>query len=422
LVIVNRYFLPDEGATAQLVGALAFALAERGWRIRIVTSRQLYGNADASLAPNEDVGGLQIHRVWTSRFGRRHLAGRAIDYVTFYLSAFSCLLRVARRGDLVLAMTDPPLLSVLVWIATRVSGAKQINWLQDVFPEVAVELGVIPAGFVSRLLHQLRNRSLRHAVMNVAIGDRMAAHLRRDGGSTARIAVVHNWANGEAIQPLASRLNSLRAAWELTDRFVVGYSGNFGRAHEFETILQAAEALRNESKIVFLLIGDGHYRTHLESEVRRRGLLNIIIKPFQPTGTLKESLTVPDVHLVSLRPALEGLVVPSKFYGIAAAGRPTIFIGDPSGEVPGILASADCGVSVAVGDAGALASCIKSLHSAPTQCERWGRNARAAFDRYFNREQAIGHWSKILAQVSGATGASAVVGDQYIDARVGDLR
>jgi colanic acid biosynthesis glycosyl transferase WcaI len=422
LVIVNRYFFPDEAATAQLVGALAFALADQGWRIQIVTSRQLYGNADASLAPCEDVGGVRIHRVWTSCFGRGNLTGRAIDYLTFYLSTFWHLLRLARRDDLVIAMTDPPLLSVLAWIATRISGAHQINWLQDLFPEIAVELGVIPAGSASRLLRQLRNRSLRHAIMNVAIGDRMAALLRRDGGSTTRIAVVHNWANGEAIQPVAARSNSLRAAWQLTDKFVVGYSGNFGRAHEFETILQTAEALRDEPEIAFLLIGDGYYRPQLESETQRRGLSNVIIKPFQPTNGLKESLTVPDVHLVSLRPALEGLIVPSKFYGIAAAGRPTIFIGDPAGEIPAILASSDCGATVAVGDVGALVSGIRALRSAPTQCERWGRNARAAFDRYFNREQAIGHWSNILVQASGVADSNADARDRYIDGRVGDLR
>jgi colanic acid biosynthesis glycosyl transferase WcaI len=412
LVIVNRYFFPDESATAQLASTLAFALADRGWRVHLVTSRQLYGNANATLARREDIGRVRVHRVWTSRFGRRQLAGRAIDYLTFYLSTFWRLLRLARRGDVVVATTDPPLLSVLVWLATRVVRAKQINWLQDLFPEVAVELGVIPDGRMRRLFCHLRNRSLRHAVMNVAIGDKMGRGLQRHGVPAAHSTVLHNWADGEAIQPLPPRLNQLRAAWELADKFVIGYSGNLGRAHEFMTILRAAEALRDEPDIRFLFIGDGYYRALIETETRHRGLSNVVIKPFQPASRLRESLAVPDVHLVSLHPALEGLIVPSKFYGIAAAGRPTIYIGDPAGEIPAILESADCGATVSVGDASALVAHIRALQRSPAQRERWGRNARAIFVHRFDREQAVRRWSDIIAYAAGMaleSGAGAKV-------------
>jgi glycosyltransferase involved in cell wall biosynthesis len=142
----------------------------------------------------------------------------------------------------------------------------------------------------------------------------------------------------------------LRVEWRLQGKFVIGYSGNLGRAHEFKTILDAAQVLRDRPDIAFLFIGAGHQLAMIEAEAQKRGLTNISIRPFQPTWRLKQSLSVPDVHLVSLQAALEGLVVPSKFYGIAAVGRPTIFVGDPSGEIPAILAEAGCGAIAPIGD------------------------------------------------------------------------
>jgi len=314
-----------------MTSSLAFGLAELGWQVHVIASRQLYDDAGANLAGRESCRQVLVHRLWTTRFGRGRLVGRAIDYLSFYLSISGSLLRLARRGDVIVATTDPPLVSVLVWLATAITGATQVNWLQDVFPEVARVLGVIPPGSGHWLLVRLRNASLRNAAINVAVGNRMAAYLQRQGVPADRLTVIHNWADGAAIRPLSRPFNPLRVEWCLMDKFVVGYSGNLGRAHEFMTILRAAEALRNQSEIRFLFIGGGHHLALIEAETRRRGLTNVVIRPFQPAWRLKQSLAVPDVHLVSLQAALEGLVVPSKFYGIAAAGRPTIFVGDPSG-------------------------------------------------------------------------------------------
>jgi glycosyltransferase involved in cell wall biosynthesis len=406
LILVNRYFCPDESATSQMASSLAFGLARYGWQVHVITSRQLYDDAGADLAKKESVRQVLVHRLWTTRFGRRRLVGRAIDYLSFYLSIFGSLLWLARRGDVVVATTDPPLVSVLVWLATTITGATQVNWLQDVFPEVARVLGVIPPGSGYRLLVRMRNGSLRNAAMNVAVGNQMAACLQRQGVPAGRLTVINNWADGAAILPLARIHNPLCVEWRLMGKFVIGYSGNLGRAHEFMTILQAAEMLRNQSEIMFLFIGGGHHMALIEAEVQRRALTNVAIRPFQPAWRLKQSLAVPDVHLVSLQAALEGLVVPSKFYGIAAAGRPTIFVGDPSGEIARVLAEAACGVTVAVGDVDALIRHITALHRCPARRELWGSNARALFMRRFDQPMAIARWSKVIADAAAAAAAT----------------
>ena len=158
----------------------------------------------------------------------------------------------------------------------------------------------------------------------------------------------------------------------MADRFVVGYSGNLGRAHELGIVLDAAARVRHRLEIVFLIIGDGNQKESLQQESARRGLVNVLFKPYQPSAQLKYSLTLPDVHLVSLKPALEGLIVPSKFYSAIAAGRPVIFIGDADGEIAREVARGDCGVTVAPDDAVALANAIERLCDDAAACARMG--------------------------------------------------
>jgi glycosyltransferase involved in cell wall biosynthesis len=182
----------------------------------------------------------------------------------------------------------------------------------------------------------------------------------------------------------------------LTDKFVVGYSGNFGRVHEFQTLMGAAERLRARSDIVFLLIGAGAQRSVLETAASIRGVSNLVFKPYQPRGKLGQSLGAADVHVVTLRPELEGLVVPSKFYGVAAIGRPTIFIGDSQGEIATIIREADCGISVNQGDVGGMVAAVERLRDDVPLRETMGRNARAVFERRFDRELAIDAWRGLV--------------------------
>jgi glycosyltransferase involved in cell wall biosynthesis len=396
LILINRYFHPDESASSRVVSSLAFSLAGAGWDVHAATSRQFYNDPLARPAAIDRERGVVIHRLWTTRLGRRSLPGRALDYFTFFASVFLWLIRNAQRGDTIIALTDPPLLSVLSTLAARIKRCRHINWLQDLFPEVAHALGVIPQGPWYRLVLHLRNLSLQHAAMNVAIGERMARHLEQQRVRHDRIAVIHNWTDGSEILPRMPHDNSLRAEWGLADKFIVGYSGNLGRAHDYKTILEAAELLRHDDLVRFLFIGGGHLFEALEEERRRRSLANIILKPYQPQSRLNESLTLPDLHLISLLPSLEGLIVPSKFYGIAAAGRPTIFIGDPAGEIPGILRKADCGVAVAIGDHMSLMRQIKRLQRDAEMCHSWGENARNLLQRHFDRSHAIAQWTRLL--------------------------
>jgi colanic acid biosynthesis glycosyl transferase WcaI len=202
--------------------------------------------------------------------------------------------------------TDPPLLSIMLAPAARRRGARPVTGLQDIYPETAAVLGVpLIRGPVAAFLAALRNRTLREAQATVVPGELMARRVEALGVAPARVQVIANWCDDETIRPLAQPNNPLREVWQLAGKFVVGYSGNLGRAHDFETVLAAAERLREEPRIVFLMIGGGKRFEDLGRSVKDRGLeRSFHFRPYQNESMLPFSLNVPDVHWLSLIPQL----------------------------------------------------------------------------------------------------------------------
>jgi glycosyltransferase involved in cell wall biosynthesis len=365
VVFVNRYFHPDHSATSQIASDLAFHLAARGWDVAAITSGQRYDDPRARLRSSV-VKGVQIERVWSTRFGRAGLAGRAIDYLSFYASALVAMLR--HRGAVIVAMTDPPLTSVLAAVVSK----RVVNWVQDLFPEVAESLGIR----APRLLRRLRDWSLARARANVVLGDLMAARV-------PKAVLIHNFADADlAPQPRPAG-----------DAFVVGYSGNLGRAHEFETIAGAMERLPD---VRFLFTGGG---AQLDA-VKRAAGANATFRPYAPREELSASLSAADAHLVSLRPALEGLIVPSKFYGVLAVGRPVLFVGAPDGELARIIDAHRCGMVVAMGDIDGLTAAIRMLADDRGEAAAMGRRGRELYLARFAPHHAFAAWERVLEEAS----------------------
>ena len=398
LIFVNRFFYPDHSATSQILSDLAFHLAAAGRDVQVVTSTQIYDDPNASLPAHEIVHGVQVHRVASTRFGRSALLGRSIDYLSFYRSVRRRLIEIARQGDIIIAETDPPLLAIVALAAARRRGARLINWLQDIYPETAVVLGVpFMRGPVADGLAALRDRTLRQAEATVTVGDRMGRKVETLGALAARIHVIENWCDDATIKPLAPSDNPLRQAWGLAGKFVFGYSGNLGRAHEYDTVLASAERLRGDPRIVFLMIGGGKRFDELAAAVKMRGLDGAFrFMPYQPRAMLPFSLAVPDAHWLSLNPKLEGLIVPSKFYGIAAAGKPIVVIADTDGELARLVRQHACGVAIAPGDADALVGVLRRWSAAPAEIADLGKRARQMLDARFTRQQGLARWDDLL--------------------------
>jgi colanic acid biosynthesis glycosyl transferase WcaI len=347
------------------------------------------------------------------------------------LAAGLSLIWRIRSGDIVVAKTDPPMLSVLVAPIAWLKGVRSINWLQDIFPEVAAAL-TIGQGPVQKwvlsILRRIRNETLRKATVNVALGEQMARKLREFGVPENRIRIIPNWADGHLIRPLCSRHNALRKEWGIQDAFVIGYSGNLGRAHEIETFLAAITTLEEQvltqakafacalpanvslrhapeqdcpclSKVRWLFIGGGVRMKELKRQVEARGLKSVIFRPYQPRERLPESLSLPDVHLISLRSELEGLIVPSKYYGIAAAGRPAIFVGHLEGEIARTIKRTQTGFVVRERDGAGLVRAILALANNPELAAKQGERARQLFEAEFDFPVAASAWSNLIEEV-----------------------
>jgi glycosyltransferase involved in cell wall biosynthesis len=399
VLLLNQYFWPDEAATAQLATDLAEDLVARGHQVTAIASAGAYAGP-APTCRRETWRGIDIRRVPATSYGRKSKLHRLADYATFYAGAALELAR-AGRHDVVIVLTTPPLLNTLGVLLKALRGERLVLWVMDVYPEIAVALGVFPArGPVTAALRAAARLVYRRADAVVALGELMAERLIESGAPRERVHVIHNWADGAAIRPIPRAENAFARELGLGDELVVGYSGNFGNCHDIPTLLEAARRLRERKDIVWLFIGEGPRKADIARAIARDAL-NARLLPYQPRARLAESLSAPDVHLVTILPEFAGLLVPSKLYGCLAAGRAVVYVGPPGTEVERIAQAQGCGISVASGDPAALAAELVRLAGQRDRVARLGAQARAALEERYGRERLTGAWAGVCEGVVG---------------------
>lgn len=400
IIFVNRYFWPDHSATSQLLTELAPYLDSLNVDVYIVCSRLYYSSNNELLPANEVVDGIHVHRTWSTSFGRSKLIGRAIDYFSFYFSSFIKMLILVRKGDVLVAKTDPPLISVFAALVTVVKQAKLIIWLQDVFPEIAKSLNVKAVTYspLYSLLKHIRNWSLNIAMKNVVIGDAMKEKVSHEIKDKNSIKVIHNWVIGN-IHPIDRSENYLLNEWDLKNKFVVGYSGNLGRAHDYESIFDAIKLTEDKPNLIFLFIGGGAGYDILKSRVKENKLKNVIFKPYQNIDILSYSLSIPNIHLVSLEESLEGLIVPSKFYGVLASGRPIIMIGNEGGDLSKIVKNERLGKVIPCGKGLLLASTIMEMKNSNDCLNEYSSNCKKLYINQFDKSISMNKWKLLIQNV-----------------------
>jgi colanic acid biosynthesis glycosyl transferase WcaI len=261
---------------------------------------------------------------------------------------------------------------------------------------------------VIALLTKARNWSLRVAERNIVVGLRMHRYVSRLPNLHGKQKLIENWADGTTLTPQPPQWSKLRRTVAPNARFVVQYSGNLGRAHDYQTLLGAALELRDESDWLFLFTGGGANMRRLQQEAERHRLQNLRFEPYQPRERLADSLAAADVHISSLLPRLEGLIVPSKLYGILAAGRPVIVIGDPDGEQARVVRGAGCGGVIAHGDSAGLVNELRRMRSDPEWMRDAAAKARHLFEDRYTIAIAVRKWRAILASAATAGTVDAV--------------
>jgi len=403
ILVLNQYFHPDVASTSRLLTELCEDLA-RHHEVTVVCGRPSYDPVEhrppRGLVSEDRHEDVRVLRTWSTRFGRGSMAGRLANYST-YLASSLLGAALASKPDVVLTMTDPP---VVAAAAASVAWARRVPYVyvvQDLFPQVGVALGRIKNRTVVRSLERL-NRSLRsRAGAVVAIGRDMAQALRGLGVPEDRLRIISNWADADAIQP-STAPSALRRRLGLEDAFVVMHSGNVGLSQELDTLLEAARAMSDEADIHFLIAGNGAAKPALVRRARGWRLANVSFVDYQPQAQLSESLGTADLHAIGLRRGLGGLIVPSKVYGIMAAGRPFVAAVERSSEVALVAEEAGCGIRVEPGDPDALASAILELKQDGARRDDMGRRGREELERRYERSIASGRYRDLLERIAGA--------------------
>ena len=322
---------------------------------------------------------------------------KGLNYLSFVRSTRR-LLKSVETPSVVVFETDPFLLPFEALRLQKRTGCRMVGYLQDIYPDVAVALKKVPNNWAIRRLRESLFSVYRRCDRMVVLSEDMKQLLVSGGVASDRIDLVPNWADPETVYPVLSE-NVFRQRHELEDRFVVMYSGNLGLTQRLEEFVEAAELLSNDPQIVFAFVGQGSQKSPLEALVRQKKLLNVRFFDYQPKSELAHSLSAADLHLVPLTRELSQCLMPSKLYGILAAGRPYLTNAVPESELHHITVNHDVGITVAPGSVTAIADAIRRVKSDPGHLKRMSENARQLAVTRFTREESVEKFRNVLKNV-----------------------
>ena len=402
ILFLNRSYWPDTEATGQLLTELTTDLSQ-WFDVTVIAGRPNHvdqdANPDSGLA--DDYRGVTVRRVWHSRFSKYSSLGRLINLATFTLAAWRAARRLSRQPDVIVVQSDPFFLPLIGRrLQLRYGNCPLVCYLQDLYPDVAVAVGKVREGWLTQTIRKLLFNVYRHSQKVVVLSTDMRQRCKEYGVPTETVEVVSNWADTNDVRPIKSN-NAFRRQHGLEDRFIVMYSGNMGLAHDLDTLLDAANLLRDREDLEWVFVGDGARRESAIHRAEQLGLSRIRFLPYQPRSFLTHSLSAADVHLVSVRPRTTACVMPSKFYGILASGTPSVAVVDPETELSELINKHEVGFTCVPGDAQSLAERIRELADNAELKDRLGNNSRRLAESEFSRSRQTARMAELLCRVLG---------------------
>jgi colanic acid biosynthesis glycosyl transferase WcaI len=383
LLVLCPHFAPDVAPTGTVMSAITAGLAAEGHRLHIVTSLPWYRLHDVEPGwrgrpwRTEHTDWGRITRVHPFPTDKRNLRARAMGFGGFVGLASIVAACTPRRPDAVLAMSPPLPIGLAGLAVARLRRAPFVFNIQDVFPDVAVELGLLTDPRVIRAASAVERFTYRQSdavtVLSDDLRDNVVTKIGTRNRRGTRVEVIPNFVDIEGIRP-AARENAYRRNHGLTGKTVVMYAGNVGLSQSVDLIVDAARALRHRDDLAFVINGGGAARPALEAGAA--DLPNVRFVDYQPADKLPEVLAAADLHIVPLKRGLARASVPSKLYSVLAAGRPVLASVDPGTEVARTLARAGAGVSVPPDDPAAFQAALLALVDDPARRAAFGAAAR----------------------------------------------
>jgi glycosyltransferase involved in cell wall biosynthesis len=377
ILLLNEYYPPDTSATAKMAAMVAETLAQRH-DVTVVAGRPSYDPDESypfALLRRKTRNNVTVECVGSTAYPRHQMRRRVYNYLSYL--ALAVPRAIALKADVVLAMTDPPIAGIAGAFVARMAGRPFVYNIRDLYPDMAVGGDIVrPSKWVQRW-EKMHRAALNQAARVIVLGDDMRERIVAKGVDPAKVAVVRDGTTFPTsfAEPGDPIVREIRSGFP----FIVMHAGNLGFYGAWDTLLQAAEILRREN-IGFLFIGDGANRTAIERAAGNAA--NVRFLPFRPVEQLPHVMTAGDLHVITIRRGLEGVVVPSKLYSTLAAGRPVLAVAPRESDAARIVVESGCGVAADPDDPAAVAEAVRGLRADPSRLADMGRRARVVAERY----------------------------------------
>jgi colanic acid biosynthesis glycosyl transferase WcaI len=376
VLLLNEYFPPDTAATANHAALVGTALAERH-DVTVLAGRPSYNPVErhrAYLFNREQQGNLTIERVGSTAFSRVRMTGRLSNYLSYLALAIPRAL--AMNPDVMLAMTDPPIEGIIGASIAKFLGRPFVYNIRDLYPDMALAGGILHRGFWSDMWEQSHRRALQQAARVIVLGDDMRERVMEKGVDAARITVIRDAVALPEITAVTTAIvREIRAGF----RFVIVHAGNLGFYVAWQTLVGAARMLESQG-VGLVFIGEGSMKKQIQEAAQN--CRNIRFLPFFAESDIPAVMAAGDLHVVTVRPGLEGVVVPSKLYNILAYARPILAIATEKAEITRLVQHYACGIAADPGNMTQVTDAVRSLLQTPERLEHMSLQARALAKTY----------------------------------------
>lgn len=392
ILILNRVYPPHHGATGRMARNLANHLSDNGWSVQVVCT-------------GERSEEIKEQNVTITKVKAPQNPEGSFRYFLIGLKLFMKAMR-KDKPDIVISMTDPPMSVVLGSLISKFKTAKHIHWCHDVYPDLLPLFKARIPAFIQKKFHKSSRRRMNKADKVIVIGRCMNKRLAKTGVDQTNIKIIPNWSNPSIFKPEDKSAELLVPKAEMPEnmfrddspKFRVLYAGNIGKAHDVDVFLKTAALLQERKEIEFVFVGTSKAHEALAQERAKIGLDNIKFMPYQPSHSLRAVLETGDLHIVSMKPGMEGLLVPCKFYSSLNVGRPTLFFGSKHSEIGQVIEEYKTGSIVEKLDPDALARAILEYRN---DGDVWYRAQQGAIEagQIYNPENSLKAWEETLVKV-----------------------
>lgn len=398
ILFINQHYYPDFAATGQLLSELCEDLAEKNWKVTVITGMPEIGTYPKSYSKPlsfEEKKNISIYRIYNHPAGSKNIFNRLLHFFSFWVGSILKSL-IIEKIDLVYVMSSPPLLNgITANILRVVRGVPYIYNVQDLYPGIAVEMGTISNPKLIRISEKIEKYINSNSLSVFTLSDQMKDSISHNGIPENKISVIPNWSDGDIIYPKKS--SELRNQLRLESKFLITYSGNIGLSQGLEKIIQIADQIKEiNHEIHFLIIGNGANLPFIRKMAEEKQLTNITFLPFQPKEELCDSLNCADLHIVPMAENMAKYLMPSKIYGIMAAGKPFLAIVDEGTEIYKLINETECGFQLTYNHYQEAVNLLANCVNKKDRLAEMGRKGRKYFEENFDRKKVTEKYSFLL--------------------------